>query len=134
LRDTETGALKRTIEPAGGPLRAVCPVPVGDRTLLGTAGDDGLVRLWDAESGERLFELAGHAGPVTAICPVPAGDEKAAVLASTGADRTARLWDSLTGECRMTVPLHHEATACVAAGEHLIVGLAAGTVAYGLEL
>jgi hypothetical protein len=71
---------------------------------------------------------------VTAVCPVPGGDGRAAVLASTGVDRTARLWDPLTGECRMTVPLHHAATACVAAGDHLIVGLAAGTVAYGLDL
>jgi hypothetical protein len=70
---------------------------------------------------------------VTAVCAVPGGREQPAVLASVGVDRTARLWDPVTGECRMIVPLHHEATACVAAGDQLIVALAAGTVAYGLE-
>lgn len=134
LRDTESGALLRTLDPGHGPLRAICPVPIGDHTLLGTAGEDGLVRLWDPDTGERRHELTGHSGPVTAICPVPGGDEKAAGLASTGVDRTARLWDPRTGECRLTVPLHHEATACVAAAGHLIVGLVAGTVAYGLDL
>jgi WD40 repeat protein len=134
LHDTESGALRRTLGPEEGPLRAICPVPIGDRTLLGTAGDDGLVLLWDPNTGERRHELAGHSGPVTAVCPVPGADGRTAVLASAGVDRTARLWDPLSGECRMVAPLHHEATACVAAGAHLIIGLAAGTVAYSLDI
>jgi WD40 repeat protein len=131
LRDAESGALRRTLDSSP---RALCPVPIGGRTLLGAAGDDGLVMFWDPNTGERRHELTGHEGPVTALCPVPGGDEQTAVLASAGTDRTARLWDPRSGECRLTVPLHHEATACVAAGDHLIVGLTAGTVAYGLGL
>jgi WD40 repeat protein len=131
LRDAESGALRHTLD---GSAHTLCPVPIGGRTLLGAAGEDGLVLLWDPYTGERRHELKGHEGAVTAVCPVPGGEEHTAVLASTGVDRTARLWDPRTGECHLTVPLRHEATACVAAGDHLIVGLAAGTVAYGLEL
>jgi WD40 repeat protein len=133
LRDTDSGALRRTLELPEGPLHALCPVPVGDRTLLAAAGNDGLVRLWDPNTGERRHELTGHEGPVTAVCAVPGRGGQTAAVASAGADRTARLWDPASGECLIIVPLHHEATACVAAGDHLIVGLAAGTVAYGLD-
>jgi WD domain, G-beta repeat len=128
LRDTESGALRRTLESAGDPVAALCPAPIGDRTLLAAAGDDGAVRLWDPYTGELRQVLAGHTGPVTALCPLPDGR-----IASVGTDRTARLWDPVTGAAEPAIELHYEAVACVAAGEHLIVGLAAGTVAYSLE-
>jgi WD40 repeat protein len=127
LRDTDSGELRRTLETDGGPVPALCPVPIGDRTLLAAAAVDGSVRLWDPYTGELRRELTGHTGPVTALCPVPDGR-----LATVSADRTARLWDPRTGAAGLTIPLQHEATACVAAGDHLIVGLAGGTVAYRL--
>jgi hypothetical protein len=128
LRDAESGSLRRTLGTDSVAVPALCPVAIGDRTLLAAAGDDGVVRLWDPYTGELGRELAGHSGPVTALCPVSGGR-----LATVSADRTARLWDPVTGAAESTIPLHHEATACVAAAGHLIVGLAAGTVAYSLQ-
>jgi hypothetical protein len=56
------------------------------------------------------------------------------LLASTSHDGTARLWDPDTGAPALTIPVHHEATACVAAAGLLIIGLSAGILALSLNL
>ncbi|UCG26030.1 MAG: hypothetical protein JSW55_08620, partial [Chloroflexota bacterium] len=32
-------------------------------SLMATAGDEGIPRIWDAETGDLLAELSGHADP-----------------------------------------------------------------------
>ncbi|MCA1995238.1 MAG: AAA-like domain-containing protein, partial [Coleofasciculus sp. S288] len=58
---------------------------------LATAGEDGIVRLWNS-SGKPLAEFNGHQGQVTGVSFSPDGQR----LATTGEDSTARLW-SLAG-------------------------------------
>jgi WD40 repeat protein len=63
------------------------------RPLLATAGDDGTVRLWDPDTGDRVGEpMTGHDGSVTSVAFAASGRGQA-LLASAGDDGTLRLWD-----------------------------------------
>ncbi|MFD8811055.1 P-loop NTPase fold protein, partial [Streptomyces sp. NPDC059627] len=66
----------------------------GDGTLLATAGDDGLVRVWDPRTGRAVRALTGHTSGVLSVTFSRRGN----LLASTGYDGTIRVWDPVTGQ------------------------------------
>lgn len=72
-------------------ITALAVRPDGQR--LASAGDDGLIRLWDCERRVELAALAGHSAPVAALSLSAAGD----LLASGAFDGTVRLWDMDSG-------------------------------------
>src|SRR5262249_18322683 len=53
----------------------------------------GEVKLWDAATGKEVFRLPGHPRSVMGLAWNPDGRR----LASAGADRTVRIWDTRTG-------------------------------------
>ena len=63
----------------------------GQRYL--TVGKDGMVRIWDAETGAELRQLRGHSGLVYFAAFSPDGQH----VLTGGEDGTARLWDAETG-------------------------------------
>jgi hypothetical protein len=71
------------------------PEPMGalafsaDGKVLGTGGKQGMIRLWNARSGQELGQLAGHTNYIDQLVFTPDGD----LLASVSHDGTARLWD-----------------------------------------
>ena len=64
-----------------------------DGTRVGSVGNDGAVRIWDAALNE-LLALAGHSGPAV----VGVAFSSAGKLASAGRDTEIRIWDATTGQ------------------------------------
>ena len=64
-----------------------------DRTRLLTAGQDKIVRLWDARTGAELLTLKGHTRVLTSASFSPDGSQ----IATAAYDGTARVWDAASG-------------------------------------
>ncbi len=62
--------------------------------ILASAGDDHVIRFWDAETDRELRQLAGHKSQVNCVAFSPDGK----ILASGGEDKTIRFWDVSTGK------------------------------------
>ncbi|MEU2771372.1 hypothetical protein ABZ646_00220 [Streptomyces sp. NPDC007162] len=114
-------------------VAAVAAVPAPDRTLLATADDQGVVRLWDLATGEpagdALPASTGTAGlPVVTATTLPDGRRVLAVGSSLG---RLRIWEPETGTVQH-IALDLAPTCLATAGPGLIVGHARGAV--GLPL
>ena len=81
----------------------MCPVTVAGKELLASADNDGMVRIWDPETGQQRTPLEGR-GVLWAVCPVTVAGEE--LLASAGSDGTVRIWDPETGQQRTVLEGH----------------------------
>jgi WD40 repeat protein len=79
-------ALTRPVLASTKPLRAV--VATADAARVVTAGDDGVVRVFNAASGTEERKLEGATGSVRAL----AVSKNIQVLAAAGADKTVRVY------------------------------------------
>ncbi|XP_061658068.1 WD repeat-containing protein 41 isoform X2 [Syngnathoides biaculeatus] len=77
-----------------------------------SAGDDGLVLIWNVETGERLRELRGHSRQITAVAVLRRGDVR---LVTASSDRTVSLWDPDTGNRLRTVRDLQSSVKCILA-------------------
>ncbi len=98
--NAETGESIRKVEAHDGWVRNLALFPDGKR--LASVGDDMLVKIWDAQSGELIRTLEGHAkqtpqGFATALYAVAVSPNGAHV---TSGDRIGdvRVWDAESGE------------------------------------
>jgi WD40 repeat protein/tetratricopeptide (TPR) repeat protein len=73
-----------------------------DGTKLATAGEDRIVKIWDAVSGAPLRELPGHSSAVTALAFSP----DSLRLATASWDFSARVWELATGKQVLTLSDH----------------------------
>src|SRR4051794_31648306 len=76
----------------GGWVKAVAFDEKGKR--LATAGEDGVVKIWDVDTGRMLVHFRRHSGEVT--CLSFSHDGK--WIASAGVDEEIRIWDSKNGK------------------------------------
>ncbi|KAL3488950.1 hypothetical protein BJX62DRAFT_239534 [Aspergillus germanicus] len=69
----------------------------GDGTVLAVGGGNGIITLWDLNSGSLIRSLDGHTEAATAL-----GFSVDGLLASGSNDRTARLWNPESGQLLRT--------------------------------
>uniref|UniRef100_A0A3Q4G3I9 WD repeat domain 41 n=1 Tax=Neolamprologus brichardi TaxID=32507 RepID=A0A3Q4G3I9_NEOBR len=93
-----------------------------------SAGDDGLVLVWNVETGERLQELRGHSQQITAITTITCKNEVTVntSLITASSDRSLSLWDPDTGNRVQTISDLHSSVKCLLVLERLCVWLSGG--------
>ena len=69
--------------------------------MLATGSYDGLARVWH-KSGEVRNINKKHVGPIFSL----KWNKTGALLLSGGVDKTAIVWDAVTGEARQTFAFH----------------------------
>jgi KAP family P-loop domain len=82
-----------------GPIAAVATARLNDgRTLIISGGDDGVVRRWDAATGELVGEpLTGHPGWVRSVASARLDDGRTLII-SGDSEGVLRRWNAATGE------------------------------------
>ena len=106
-----------------GALRAIAYSP--DGRIMATAGDDKIVRIWDASSGEQVHAFSGHTQLVSDVEFAPHD----AVLATASADKTVRLWNYETGELAATLEGHqHEVGGLAFSRDGMLLASACGVL------
>jgi WD40 repeat protein len=115
LWDVATGRVRRTLLHEGGVYR-VAFSPNGwlasssfqQHPERGTV--QGVIRLWDPDSGKKLLTLAGHTDMISSLAFSRDGKR----LASGSSDRTIKLWDPRSGQETLTLRGHEGRVANVA--------------------
>jgi hypothetical protein len=129
--DAQTPAF--SVGDLGANITALSFNVAGDRLAAGL--ENGAIVVIDVAAARLgspqplVAQMLGHVGPITALSYDPSG----ALLASTGADNTIRLWDAATGAAvgtLATVEAGVTAVQFVAGGRLLMVTTGEGTVLF----
>jgi WD40 repeat protein len=80
---------RRIIPPPAPGTRYTCSVYSKDNKTLFAGGTDGIIRLFDPDTGQIVGTFKGHQGEIRALVFNSRGSQ----LASASADYTVRLWD-----------------------------------------
>ncbi|MBI3463986.1 MAG: hypothetical protein HY000_13150 [Planctomycetes bacterium] len=73
-------------------------------TASGTPAQSGVVRLWDATTGEPIRDMVEVEDSIFALAFSPSPNSK--LLAAGGCDRTIRIWDVVTGKLAKSIEDH----------------------------
>jgi len=85
-----------------------------DGSKLATAGEDRVVRIWEARTIRLLLKLQGHTAGVTSVTWTADGER----LTTGSHDETARVWEARTGRLLQTLeePAQQSASTAVISG------------------
>lgn len=92
---------RRVLKPEHGIVKSAVFSPDGRR--IATAGENGVVKIWNSATLELLQSLEGHERYVGALTYSKDGK----LLISAGMDETVRVWDTATNKVKMI--LKHDA-------------------------
>jgi WD40 repeat protein len=87
LLDVVRGVEVRYVQ--GDAQRATCAAFSPDGKMLATAGEEGVVYVWETATGKQRLRLPGHRDTIQFLAFAPDGRQ----LASGGEDLTVLLWD-----------------------------------------
>src|SRR5438874_1177054 len=80
-----------------------CHIPFSpDGTRIASGGNDNIIQLWNANSGQRLQTYTGHLGSIWAVAWPPDGRR----IASGGNDGTVQVWEAPSGHRLLTYTGH----------------------------
>ncbi|MEQ2157961.1 hypothetical protein GOODEAATRI_007234 [Goodea atripinnis] len=96
-----------------------------DDFRFASAGDDGLVLVWNIETGERLQELRGHSQQITAITTFTCSNGFTSLITASS-DRSLSLWDPDTGNRVQTISDLQSSVKCLLVLERLSVWVSGG--------
>ena len=85
-----------------GPVYSVSFSPDGRHIISGS--EDGMIKVWNATSGEEVRTLEGHERRVFSVVFSPDGSQ----IASGSLDNTVKVWNAATGEEIQTLSAHFE--------------------------
>ncbi|XP_067838780.1 WD repeat-containing protein 41 isoform X1 [Heptranchias perlo] len=100
-----------------------------DDLRFASAGDDGVVVVWNVQTGERLHELRGHSRPITAIAVFPSVyrlQPESRHLLTASSDKTVIIWDLDTGSQFYMLTEFQSSVKCLMIIERLDVWLSGG--------
>uniref|UniRef100_A0A8C8U688 WD repeat domain 41 n=1 Tax=Peromyscus maniculatus bairdii TaxID=230844 RepID=A0A8C8U688_PERMB len=99
-----------------------------DDHRFASAGDDGIIVVWNVQTGEKLLELRGHTQKLTAIIafpPLDSREEGSQLILTASADRTV-FWDCDTGRQIQRVSCLQSTVKCLTVLRRLDVWLSGG--------
>uniref|UniRef100_A0A672PBH2 WD repeat domain 41 n=1 Tax=Sinocyclocheilus grahami TaxID=75366 RepID=A0A672PBH2_SINGR len=99
-----------------------------DDLRFASSGDDGLVLIWNVETGDCLFELRGHTQQITAMISYSfiRGRNAHAALITTSPDRTLSLWDPDSGNRVQNISGLQSSVKCLLVLDRLDMWLSGG--------
>jgi len=101
LYDAATGeSLRRFAHAHNGAVMSIAVSP--DNTLIVTAGEDGMLVVWDARTGAERRRFIGHSSTVRSVAFNPNGT----LMISGSFDNTVRIWERGTWEELMRLEGH----------------------------